>query len=48
MIPLGSLEVGLMADFLGTPAIGALICALAALHVSRKREARLRTTPPRI
>jgi hypothetical protein len=34
MIPLGSLEAGLTADFLGTPAtmaIGAVICALAAL-----------------
>jgi len=47
MIPLGSLEAGLMADFLGTPAtmaVGALICALAALvtlHVIRKREAQL-------
>jgi len=47
MIPLGSLEAGLMADFFGTPAtiaIGALICALAALvtlHVVRKREAQL-------
>jgi MFS family permease len=47
MIPLGSLEAGLMADWLGTPAtmaIGALICALAAfvtLHVIRKREAQL-------
>src|SRR3989440_5004599 len=47
MIPLGSLEAGLMADVLGTPAtmaIGALICALAAfvtLHVIRKREAQL-------
>ena len=47
MIPLGSLEAGLMADFLGTPAtmaIGALICALAALvtlNVVRRREAQL-------
>src|ERR1700682_4140101 len=47
MIPLGSLEGGLMADFLGTPAtmaIGALICAFAAfvtLRVIRKREAQL-------
>src|SRR5437764_6155772 len=47
MIPLGSLEAGLMADFLGTPAtmaIGALICALAALitlNVIRRREAQL-------
>jgi MFS family permease len=47
MIPLGSLEAGLMGDFIGTPAtmaIGALICALAALvtlKVIRKREAQL-------
>jgi MFS family permease len=47
MIPLGSLEAGLMADFFGTPAtmaIGALICALAALvtlNVIRRREAQL-------
>jgi predicted MFS family arabinose efflux permease len=47
MIPLGSLEAGLLADSIGTPAtmaIGALICALAAfvtLHVIRKREAQL-------
>jgi MFS family permease len=47
MIPLGSLEAGLMADWLGTPAtmaIGALICSLAAfvtLNVIRKREAQL-------
>jgi MFS family permease len=47
MIPLGSLEAGLLADFIGTPAtmaIGALICALAALvtlHIIRKREAQL-------
>ncbi len=47
MIPLGSLQAGLMADFLGTPATiatGALICALAALvtlNVIRKREAQL-------
>jgi MFS family permease len=47
MIPLGSLEAGLLADFIGTPAtmaIGALICALAAfvtLHVIRRREAQL-------
>jgi predicted MFS family arabinose efflux permease len=46
MIPLGSLQAGLMADALGTSAtiaIGALICALAALvtlNVVRKREAR--------
>jgi MFS family permease len=51
MIPLGSLEAGLMADFLGTPptmAIGALICALAAfvtLNVIRKREAQLAAAP---
>jgi MFS family permease len=47
MIPLGSLEAGVMADFLGTPAtiaIGACICALAALvtlQVIRRREAYL-------
>jgi MFS family permease len=47
MIPLGSLQAGLMADFLGTPAtmaIGALICALAALvtlNIIRRREAQL-------
>ena len=47
MIPLGSLEAGVLADFIGTPAtmaIGALICALAAfvtLRVIRKREAQL-------
>ena len=47
MIPLGSLEAGVLADFIGTPAtmaIGALICALAAfvtLKVIRKREAQL-------
>ena len=47
MIPLGSLQAGLMADFLGTPAtmaIGALICALAALvtlNIVRRREAHL-------
>jgi predicted MFS family arabinose efflux permease len=46
MMPLGSLQAGLMADVFGTPttiAIGALICALAAivtLQVVRKREAR--------
>jgi MFS family permease len=50
MIPLGSLQAGLMADFLGTPAtiaIGALICALAAaitLCVIRRREAQLAAT----
>lgn len=47
MIPLGSLEAGILADFIGTPAtmaIGALICALAAvvtLRVIRRREAQL-------
>jgi MFS family permease len=47
MIPLGSLQAGLMADFLGAPAtiaIGALICAIAALVtlcVIRRREAQL-------
>jgi MFS family permease len=47
MIPLGSLEAGVMADLLGTPAtmaIGALVCALAAvvtLNVIRRREAQL-------
>ena len=47
MIPLGSLEAGILADFIGTPgtmAIGALICALAALvtlNVIRRREAQL-------
>jgi MFS family permease len=47
MIPLGSLQAGLMADFLGTPATlatGALICAVAALvtlNVIRRREAQL-------
>jgi predicted MFS family arabinose efflux permease len=45
MIPLGSLQAGLMADKLGTPttmAIGALVCALAALVtlcIVRRREA---------
>lgn len=54
MIPLGSLEAGLMADWVGTPAtmaIGAVICALAALvtlYVIRRREAQLGTTAPRI
>src|SRR2546421_282823 len=54
MIPLGSLEAGLMADFLGTPAtmaIGALICAFAALvtlRVIRKREAQLGTSAQRV
>jgi MFS family permease len=52
MIPLGSLEAGLMADAVGTPAtmaIGALICALAAfvtLNVIRKREAQLGPSNP--
>jgi MFS family permease len=52
MIPLGSLEAGLVADLVGTPAtmaIGALICSLAAfvtLHVIRKREAQLGAAPP--
>jgi MFS family permease len=47
MIPLGSLQAGLMADLLGTPAtiaIGALICAAAALvtlNIIRRREAQL-------
>jgi MFS family permease len=47
MIPLGSLEAGLMADFIGTPAtmaLGAVICAIAAvvtLNVIRRREAQL-------
>ena len=47
MIPLGSLQAGLMADVIGTSptiATGALICALAALvtlQVIRKREAQL-------
>jgi MFS family permease len=47
MIPLGSLQAGVMADFLGTPATiatGASICAIAALvtlNVIRKREAQL-------
>ncbi|MDP9099062.1 MAG: MFS transporter, partial [Verrucomicrobiota bacterium] len=54
MIPLGSLEAGLMADAVGTPAtmaIGALICALAALvtlNVIRKREAQLGAAAPRV
>ncbi len=45
MIPLGSLQAGLMADKLGTPttiAVGALVCALAALVtlcIVRRREA---------
>jgi MFS family permease len=47
MIPLGSLQAGLMADLLGTPAtiaIGALICAagaLVTLNIIRRREAQL-------
>jgi predicted MFS family arabinose efflux permease len=47
MVPLGSLQAGLMADALGTSttiAVGAAICALAAavtLVVVRRREARL-------
>ena len=47
MIPLGSLQAGLMADVIGTSATiatGALICALAAivtLNVIRRREAQL-------
>jgi predicted MFS family arabinose efflux permease len=47
MIPLGSLEAGVMGDLIGTPAtmaIGAVICGLAAivtLNVVRKREAQL-------
>src|SRR3954469_2196452 len=51
MIPLGSLEAGVMADILGTPATmasGALICALAALvtlNVIRRREAQLAAAP---
>jgi len=50
MIPFGSLQAGLVADFLGTPATmatGALICALAALvtlNVVRRREAQLAAT----
>jgi MFS family permease len=50
MVPLGSLQAGLMADALGTSttiAIGAAICALAAtvtLAVVRRREARLSAT----
>ena len=47
MIPLGSLQAGLMADLFGTPvtiAVGAGVCALAAfvtLNVVRRREAQL-------
>jgi MFS family permease len=54
MIPLGSLEAGVLADFIGTPAtmaIGALICALAALvtlQVIRKREAQLGAAAQRV
>jgi predicted MFS family arabinose efflux permease len=50
MMPLGSLQAGFVADLLGTPAtiaIGALVCALAAivtLEVVRRREARLAAT----
>ena len=46
MIPFGSLEAGLMGDWIGTPAtiaIGAFVCAVAAfvtLEVIRRREAR--------
>jgi MFS family permease len=51
MIPLGSLQAGLMADLLGTPATiatGALICATAALvtlNIIRRREAQLAAAP---
>jgi MFS family permease len=51
MIPLGSLQAGLMADLLGTPATiatGALICAVAALvtlNIIRRREAQLAAAP---
>jgi predicted MFS family arabinose efflux permease len=51
MIPLGSLQAGLMADVIGTPATiatGALICGLAALvtlQVVRRREAQLAAAP---
>ncbi len=47
MMPLGTLQAGFVADIFGTSAtiaIGALICALAAivtLEVVRRREARL-------
>ena len=50
MMPLGSLQAGFVADIFGTSAtiaIGALICALAAivtLEVVRRREARLAAT----
>jgi predicted MFS family arabinose efflux permease len=45
MIPIGSLEAGAVAHWLGTPfalALGAIICALSALvtlFVIRRREA---------
>ena len=48
MIPLGSLEAGALANWLGAPfalAFGAIICAIAglvALLVIRRREAELR------
>ena len=47
MIPLGSLEAGTVAHFVGTPmalAFGAIICAASALvtlFVIRRREAQL-------
>ena len=47
MIPLGSLEAGAVAHFLGTPwalAFGAIICAASALvtlFVVRRREAQI-------
>lgn len=50
MIPLGSLEAGLLADWLGAPfalAFGAVICAIAglvALLAIRRREAEERST----
>ena len=49
MIPLGSLEAGAVAHWLGTPfalALGAIVCvvsALVALIVIRRREAALAT-----
>lgn len=49
MIPLGSLEAGAVAHFLGTPlalAFGAIICAASALvtlFVIQRREARSAT-----
>src|SRR5205807_10456433 len=49
MIPLGSLQAGLIADVVGTSgtiAIGAIVCALAALitlRIIRRREAQLQT-----